>query len=77
MKIPKSWYQLSEGQVFAVAPYVLQEMSIANKIKVFEAVLDPADVPTYAKLKAERVLMHLKKVEFLWRENLRNFHFIL
>lgn len=70
MKIPKSWYQLSEAQVFASAPYILQEMTIANKMKVFEALLDPKDVPTYAKMKPDKVLIQLKRIEFLWKTNL-------
>lgn len=70
MKIANSWYKLSEAQVLAVAPYVLQEMSISNKLKVFEVLLNPIDVPSYAKLKPDKVLRQLKKVEFLWRENL-------
>jgi hypothetical protein len=70
VKIPKSWFQLSEVQVFAVAPYVLQEMTIANKLHVFEAVLEPSDAAVFAKMKPDKVLIQLKRIEFLWRDNI-------
>jgi uncharacterized membrane protein YidH (DUF202 family) len=70
MKLPKSWYQLTEAQAFAAAPYILQEMSISNKMKVFEVLIAPEDVPKYVKMTPDKVLIQLKRIEFLWKTNL-------
>lgn len=64
---PKTWAGLTQNQILAVAPRVLQSPTIANKMCVFESLLNVEQLPIYAILNAEKVLQQLRHVEWLWK----------